>query len=59
MSVGRETRATVDVATTAKDPSFAGCGGSNRRETVVAVETVEVSSSVDEWAQRWWSRSLE
>ena len=42
--MGRETRATVDVAAAAEDP----CCGSSRREAVVIVETMKVSSSVVE-----------
>ena len=35
----------VDVAAAAEDPSFASCSGSSRRETVVFIEMVKVSSS--------------
>ena len=49
MSIGKGTRATVNVAATAKDPSFACFGGSSSsRETVVVVKMVKVNSSVDE-----------
>ena len=42
----------------AEDPSGASCGGSSSRETMVVVEAVEVSSSVDERARGWWCSRL-
>ena len=49
----------MDVAAAAEDPSFEGCGGCSRREMVVIVEMMKVSSSVFECGRYWWSRSLE
>lgn len=49
----------VEVAVTAENPNFAGCGGSRSRETVVVVEAMKVSHRVNEAVRSLWCRSLE